>query len=202
MPRSTLLLSALLLAGCVVQPASYRTWSPPPRAVVAVPPPPGPPPPAVVVVERPAPRNEAVVRVDDDRRRDERRDDGDGRDFHPTRGRDHDEGRLRSPDAIIDRAYRELLERKPDREGQEHYRQLLMRGMTDEQLRARLRESVEYRVTLPDSKTRQAYRKVLGRDPDAGGLESYRRKIVDHGWTEKDVENDLRKSAEYRNRKK
>jgi ParB-like chromosome segregation protein Spo0J len=41
---------------------------------------------------------------------------------------------------------------------------------------------------------------VLGRDPDRSGLESYRKKIVDKGWSERDVENDLRRSAEYQAR--
>jgi hypothetical protein len=117
-------------------------------------------------------------------------------------GRDRDEYQERRVDVIIERAYRDLLERVPDPEGREHYRQLIHQGCTEEQMRDRIRESVEYRVALPDAKTTRAYRKVLGREPDPSGLESYRRKIVDKGWTEKDVENDLRRSAEYRNRRK
>jgi hypothetical protein len=112
---------------------------------------------------------------------------------------DRDEYQERRTDVIIERAYRDLLERAPDPEGREHYRQLIHQGCTEEQMRARIRESVEYRVTLPDAKTTRAYRNVLGREPDPSGLESYRRKIVDKGWTEKDVENDLRRSAEHRN---
>lgn len=69
-------------------------------------------------------------------------------------------------------------------------------------MRARIRESVEYRVTLADAKTTRAYRNILGREPDPSGLESYRREIVGQGWTEKDVENDLHRSAEYRNRRR
>ncbi len=115
---------------------------------------------------------------------------------------DRDEYPERRVDVIIERAYRDLLERAPDPEGREHYRQLIRQGGTEEQMRARIRESVEYRVTLPDAKTTRAYRNVLGREPDPSGLESYRRKIVDKGWTERDVENDLRRSAEYRNRRK
>jgi len=127
---------------------------------------------------------------------------------HPPReearrpGRDRDDHQERRVDAVIERAYRDLLERAPDLEGREHYRQLIRQGGTEEEMRARIRESVEYRVTLPDAKTTRAYRKVLGRDPDPSGLESYRRKIVDKGWSEQDVESDLRRSAEYRNRRK
>ena len=114
--------------------------------------------------------------------------------------RDRDEYPERRADFIIERAYRDLLERAPDPAGREHYRQLIHQGCTEEQVRARIRESVEYRVTLPDSKTTRAYRKVLGREPDPSGLEGYRKKIVDKGWTEQDVENDLRRSAESRGR--
>ena len=103
-------------------------------------------------------------------------------------------------DAIITRAYDDLLERKPDPDGRSHYRQLLERGETEAGIRARIKESVEYRVTLPDAKTARAYRDILGRDPDQSGLQSYRKKIVDKGWTEEDVKNDLRKSAEYKSK--
>lgn len=143
----------------------------------------GPPPPAPLpppVIYEPAP----VGRHDDDRR--------------PARDRnDHGD---REIDRIIDRAYRDLLERAPDPEGREHYQQLLREGLPEEQMRDRIRESVEYRVTLPDAKTTRAYRNVLGREPDRSGLESYRKKIVDKGWSERDVENDLRRSAEFQAR--
>lgn len=105
-------------------------------------------------------------------------------------------------DEIIERAYDDLLERKPDAAGRDRYRRLLRQGQTEAQVRAAIRQSVEYRVTLPDSKTTRAYREVLGRDPDASGMESYRRKIVDRGWTEEDVKENLRQSAEYRNRQR
>ena len=108
----------------------------------------------------------------------------------------------RQIDLIIDRAYRDLLERAPDPEGREHYRQLLRDGLPEEQMRDRIRESVEYRVTLPDAKTTRAYQNVLGREPDRSGLESYRKKIVDQRWSERDVENDLRRSAEFQARQK
>jgi len=139
------------------------------------------PPPPVVYAPPPAGRH------DDDRRE--------------PRGPDNrDDRSARGIDAAIDRAYRELLERAPDPDGRAHFEDLLRHGLTEEQMRERIRESEEYRVTLPDSKTTRAYRAVLGRDPDPSGLQSYRKKIVDQHWTQKDVENDLRRSAEYRNR--
>ena len=111
-----------------------------------------------------------------------------------------DEYRGRRADLVIERAFRELLERVPDPAGREHYRRLIRQGYTDEQVRAAIRQSVEYRVDLPDAKTKRAYQNVLGREADPSGIESYRKKLVDRGWTEKDVENDLRRSPEFRNR--
>ena len=102
----------------------------------------------------------------------------------------------------VQRAYWELLEREPDRGGFERYVRAMEQGASENDIRGRIRQGEEYRVTLPDSKTRRAYREVLGRDPDEGGLQHYRKLIVDKGWTENDVKNDLRKSAEFRNRKR
>jgi hypothetical protein len=154
---------------------------------------PGPPPPPVGYGPPPAvvyaPPPVVYAPPPGGRRDDDRRD-----------ARDRDDRRGRWIDAAIDRAYRDLLERAPDPEGRARFRDLLEHGMSEEQMRARIRESVEYRVTLPDSKTTRAYRAVLGRNPDPSGLQSYRKKIVDQHWSERDVENDLRRSAEYRNR--
>lgn len=50
----------------------------------------------------------------------------------------------------------------------------------------------------PELIIRRAYQDILGRDPDPDGMRSYRSKIIDDGWTERDVREDLRKSAEYR----
>jgi hypothetical protein len=116
------------------------------------------------------------------------------------RDRDDDAYQGRRADLIIDRAYHDLLERAPDPAGREHYRQLIQQGFTEEQVHAHIRESVEYRVTLPDAKTARAYREILGREPDPSGRESYRKKLVDKGWTENDVKNDLRRSVEFRSR--
>jgi hypothetical protein len=46
----------------------------------------------------------------------------------------------------------------------------------------------------------RAYRDVLGREPDAEGLRYYRGRIVDDGWTEAQVRQDLRRSDEYKTR--
>jgi Beta/Gamma crystallin len=50
----------------------------------------------------------------------------------------------------------------------------------------------------PELIIRRAYQDILGRDPDPDGMRSYRSKIIDDGWTERDVREALRKSAEYR----
>jgi hypothetical protein len=50
----------------------------------------------------------------------------------------------------------------------------------------------------PELIVRRAYQDILGRDPDPDGMRSYRSKIIDDGWTERDVREDLRRSAEYR----
>lgn len=45
---------------------------------------------------------------------------------------------------------------------------------------------------------KDAYRSVLGRDPDVNGLYSYRSNVEKHGWDEHHVEDSLRNSPEYR----
>lgn len=52
----------------------------------------------------------------------------------------------------------------------------------------------------PDRIVRRAYQDVLGRDPDASGMRTYRGRILDDGWTEAQVREDLRRSPEFRER--
>jgi Peptidase inhibitor family I36 len=52
----------------------------------------------------------------------------------------------------------------------------------------------------PDRIVRRAYQDVLGRDPDATGMRLYRSRIVDDGWSESQVRDDLRNSREFRDR--
>ncbi|MDD2236475.1 MAG: hypothetical protein PHG65_04630 [Kiritimatiellae bacterium] len=42
----------------------------------------------------------------------------------------------------------------------------------------------------------RAYEDILNRKPDTGGLRNYRIKMIDEGWSEQDVRNDLRNSTE------
>jgi hypothetical protein len=50
----------------------------------------------------------------------------------------------------------------------------------------------------PDRIVRRAYQDILDREPDTAGLRLYRSRIIDDGWSEKDVREALRKSPEYR----
>jgi hypothetical protein len=52
----------------------------------------------------------------------------------------------------------------------------------------------------PELIVRRAYQDILERDPDPAGLRIYRSHIIDDGWTEQEVREDLRKSPEYRER--
>jgi len=47
---------------------------------------------------------------------------------------------------------------------------------------------------------RRAYQDLLNRDPDPEGLRVYRSHVIDDNWSEDQVRNDLKRSAEYRNR--
>jgi hypothetical protein len=50
----------------------------------------------------------------------------------------------------------------------------------------------------PERVIRRAYEDILDREPDPQGMRTYRRHMVDDGWTEAEVRESLRKSPEYR----
>jgi hypothetical protein len=52
----------------------------------------------------------------------------------------------------------------------------------------------------PELIVRRAYQDILERDPDPAGMRIYRSHIIDDGWTEQEVREDLRRSPEYRER--
>ncbi len=72
-------------------------------------------------------------------------------------------------------------------------------------MRDSLRSSQEYRektsMTYPKAQdvVRRAYLAVLKREPDAGSKGFVDKVMRDH-WSQQDVERELRKSPEYRNR--
>jgi peptidase inhibitor family I36 len=52
----------------------------------------------------------------------------------------------------------------------------------------------------PELIVRRAYQDILERDPDPAGMRIYRSHVIDDGWTEQEVREDLRRSQEYRER--
>jgi Peptidase inhibitor family I36 len=52
----------------------------------------------------------------------------------------------------------------------------------------------------PELIVQRAYQDILERDPDPTGMRIYRSHIIDDGWTEQQVREDLRRSPEYRER--
>jgi hypothetical protein len=49
-----------------------------------------------------------------------------------------------------------------------------------------------------ESMVRRSYRNVLGREPDPSGLQSWTQQVMNNNWTQRDLENALRQSDEYR----
>jgi TorA maturation chaperone TorD len=112
--------------------------------------------------------------------------------------------RTMRPEAIIRRAYQDILGRDPDPEGLRTYRSnIIDKGWSEQDVREALRNSPEYasggaRTASADRIIRRAYQDILGREPDPSGLETYRRNIVERGWDEQDVRTALRRSQERR----
>lgn len=107
-------------------------------------------------------------------------------------------------DAAITRAFRAVLNRDPSSFEIRRYRMLMQQeGWSEYDVRRDLRERTDYRPyrTLrgvnADDIVRRAYQDILGRDPDPDGLRNYRNKIVNDGWSERDVRQALRESEEY-----
>jgi hypothetical protein len=113
-----------------------------------------------------------------------------------------------SPEAIIRRAYDDILEREPDTAGMRLYRsRIIDDGWTEQQVREALRNSPEFRdkntMTLPKARdiVRNAYLAVLQREPDPGA-ETYVARVMRDKWTQQDVERELRRSPEFLNRQR
>ena len=107
-------------------------------------------------------------------------------------------------DAAIERSFRSALGRAPSPVELMRYRALMIRnGWTERDVRQDLGARTDYRKfnndtgTRPAAAVRSAYQDVLGRDPDDEGLRNYRQKMIREGWSEQDVRDDLRRSAEY-----
>jgi hypothetical protein len=104
----------------------------------------------------------------------------------------------RAAEIMVQRAYREVLDRPADPEGLRTYaNRLIHEGWSEHQMIQHLQRSSEARGVNADEAIRKAYREVLGRDPDANGLAHYRAKWRD-GWTQGQIRDDLRRSHEGR----
>jgi hypothetical protein len=110
------------------------------------------------------------------------------------------------PDRVIRRAYEDVLQREPDATGLRLYRsRIIDQGWNEAQVRESLRDSQEYRErsSMTPAKAqeivRRAYLAILRREPDAGSRGFVDKVLRDH-WSQQDVERELRKSPEYRNK--
>ena len=110
------------------------------------------------------------------------------------------------PDRVIRRAYQDILDRQPDATGLRIYRShMIDDGWSEAQVREALRNSPEFREksTMTYAKAedivRRAYLAVLRREPDPASRPFVDRVMRDH-WSQQDVERELRKSPEYRNK--
>jgi len=127
----------------------------------------------------------------------------DRNDYHEGEGgRGHSGRQSSDPDVIVKRAYEDILNREPDTQGLRLYRsKLIDENWSEQDVRAALRKSAEYNGKTPasaDVVIRRAYQDILGRDPDEAGLKTYRAKLLNEGWSERDVRSELQKSAERR----
>jgi plasmid stability protein len=111
------------------------------------------------------------------------------------------------PDRIIRRAYQDILDREPDAAGLRLYRsRMIDDGWSEAKVRETLRNSPEYRekstMTLARAQdiVRRAYLAVLKREPDPAS-QGYVDRVLRDRWSQQDVERELRKSPEYRNKR-
>lgn len=116
-------------------------------------------------------------------------------------------------DEQIRQVYREVLEREADEGGINHYRQQAAKGWNIDQIRSDLMNSNERRAleaskaqaaqaaaAQKDAETtaaiKQAYRDILERDADDGGIAHYKSQVT-KGWTIDQVRQDLLNSNEH-----
>lgn len=115
--------------------------------------------------------------------------------------RKSDEYQNNRVDIWIRRSYWAVLGRDPDPAGMKAYRKAIVEeGWSEERLRDFLRKSEEYKQNRDKIIVRRAYVKVLGRQPDPGGLTTYAEKVKS-GWDFEDVCRALRDSEEYQNKR-
>ena len=112
---------------------------------------------------------------------------------------DYDKRPRIDPEKVIKASFKDLLGRDPDPgEFRDFLARFLDQGWNDRMLRDYLRDEERYRIEAADRLIKRAYLDVLGREPDPSGLRTYRKNLLKRQWTEGDVRDSLRKSAEYR----
>jgi len=106
-------------------------------------------------------------------------------------------------DDAIRRAFRDVLRRDPTSSELRRYRgRMLDDGWSERDVANDLRGRDDYRSYSGRSSSdvdriiRRAYDDILHRAPDQEGLRTYRRNMLDDGWTEQDLRETLRKSPE------
>ena len=107
-------------------------------------------------------------------------------------------------DQVVRRAYREVLDREPDPQGFQMYRNHMVNdGWSEDRVREALRSSPEYRTkggmtpARAQEIVRQAYLRVLKREPDPGSA-PFVSKVLNEHWSQQDVERELRNSDEFK----
>lgn len=115
-----------------------------------------------------------------------------------------------SVDRMIERAFSDVLRRSPDDQEFRRYRVRVHEDhWSEDDIRADLRARFDYRSHSErssrdrgaydvDRVIRSAYQDILGREPDSEGLRSYRRRMTDEGWTERQLREALRESREHK----
>jgi hypothetical protein len=104
-------------------------------------------------------------------------------------------------DVVIKRAYQDLLGRAPDAAGLRYYHGVMIdQGWTEQMVRDHIRRGEEFRREGADRIIRRAYQDLLGREPDENGLRNYRKKLIDHNWSEAELRDNIRRSQEYLSR--
>lgn len=103
-------------------------------------------------------------------------------------------------DRAIERVFRDTLGRKPDQSEQRRYRtRMIEENWSDKDVRSELTKTDEYR-TVVERTVAKAYRDLLGREADPGGLRNYSRHMLQDRWSEEDVRHSIREGEEYRER--
>jgi hypothetical protein len=100
-------------------------------------------------------------------------------------------------DRAIERVFRDTLGRKPDQSEQRRFRtRMIEENWSDKDVRIELTKTDEYR-TVVERIVAKAYRELLGREADPGGLRNYVRHMLQDRWSEEDVRHSMREGEEY-----